>query len=402
MVFLLIAIRQVGRYRFRIWQIMLFGAVIVLITGQISPVEALASINPEVMIFLFGMFVVGGALVESGSLSAIAYSIFRHARTGNQLILFILFGLGFFSAVLMNDTIAVIGTPLVLALAGTFGVSPKGTLLALCTAITIGSIPSPIGNPQNVLVASYAGFANPFVTFAVYLAIPTLISLVIAYLLLGRLYRFSSPEEQVQISIPEIIDPALARLAKISLLLVFGLSGMNILAGFGIFPFTFPLSLIAVVAALPVLLGSGKRFRILASIDWGTLVFFVSMFILMESVYLSGIIQQFLTSGTITGIPAIFCSSVLVSQLVSNVPFVALFYPLIAGAGLPTAQILALAAGSTLAGTLTILGAASNVIVIQSAERHGIELSFWEFLRLGIPLTALSGVVYVIFLLLFS
>jgi len=390
----------VGRYRFRIWQIMLFGAVIVLITGQISPGEALDSINPEVMIFLFGMFVVGGALVESGSLSAIAYSFFRHARTGNQLILFILFGLGFFSAVLMNDTIAVIATPLVLALASAFGVSPKGTLLALCTAITLGSIPSPIGNPQNVLVASYAGFANPFVTFGAYLAIPTLISLVIAYLLLGWLYRFSSSGEQVQIPLPEIKDPALARLAKISLLLVFSLSGLKILAGFGIFPFTFPLSLIAVIAALPVLLGSRKRFRILASMDWGTLVFFVSMFILMESVYLSGIIQQFLSAGTITGIPAIFWASVLVSQLVSNVPFVALFYPLIAGGGLPTAQILALAAGSTLAGTLTILGAASNVIVIQSAERHGIELSFWEFLRLGIPLTALSGAVYVIFLML--
>jgi len=120
----------------------------------------------------------------------------------------------------------------------------------------------------------------------------------------------------------------------------------------------------------------------------------------MESVYLTGILQQFMSPGTIAGIPAIFGTSVIVSQLVSNVPFVALFYPVIAGAGLPTAQILALAAGSTLAGTLTVLGAASNVIVIQNAERQGVDLSFWEFLRLGIPLTALSGAVYVIFLTL--
>jgi Na+/H+ antiporter NhaD/arsenite permease-like protein len=379
---------------------MLFGAVIVLITGQISPGDALASINPEVMIFLFGMFVVGEAMVESGYLSTLAYRFFRHARTGNQLILFTLFGLGFFSAVLMNDTIAVIGTPLVLALAGSFGISPRGTLLALCSAITIGSIPSPIGNPQNILVASYAGFSNPFAVFAIYLFLPTLVSLGIAYLLLCRIYRFSSSAERVGMVRPQIKDPDLAGLAKISLLLVFGLSGIKMLAGLGVLPFTFPLSIIAVIAALPILIGSGKRFRVLASIDWGTLVFFVSMFVLMESVYLTGIAQQFLSQETIAGIPAIFGASVIASQLVSNVPFVAFFYPVIAGAGLPTPQILALAAGSTLAGTLTVLGAASNVIVIQNAERQGVELPFWEFVRLGIPLTVLSGAVYVIFLML--
>jgi Na+/H+ antiporter NhaD/arsenite permease-like protein len=379
---------------------MLFGAVIVLITGQISPVEAFSSIDPEVMIFLFGMFVVGEALVESGYLSTLAYRFFRHARNGNELFLFILFGLGFFSAVLMNDTVAIIGTPLVLALAGTFGVSPRGALLALCSAVTIGSIPSPIGNPQNVLVASYAGFDNPFAVFGIFLILPTLVSLGIAYLLLCRMYRVPPSTEQPALELPEVKDPGLARLAKISLLLVFGLSGLKMLAGLGIFPFTFPLSVIAIVAALPVLLGSSKRFRVLTSIDWGTLVFFASMFVLMESVYLTGIFQQFLSPGAIAGIPAIFGASVLVSQLVSNVPFVALFYPVIVAGGLPTTHILALAAGSTLAGTLTVLGAASNVIVIQSAERHGVRLSFWEFLRLGIPLTALSGAVYVMFLML--
>ena len=371
-----------------------------LITGQISPRGALAAIDPDVMIFLFGMFVIGEAMVESGYLSTLAYSFFRHARTGNQFIFFIFFGLGFFSAVLMNDTIAIIGTPLVLALAGTFGVSPRGALLALCSAITLGSIPSPIGNPQNVLVASYAGFANPFGVFAAYLILPTLISLAIAYLLVCRMYRVSSSTERSELALPEVKDPGLARLAKISLLLVFGLSGLKMLAGLGIFQFTIPLSFIAVIAALPILLGSEKRFSVLRSIDWGTLVFFVSMFVLMESVYLTGIFQQFLSPGTIAGIPAIFGVSVIVSQLVSNVPFVALFYPVIAGAGLPVAQILALAAGSTLAGTLTILGAASNVIVIQNAERQGVELSFWEFTRLGIPLTAISGAVYVMFLTL--
>ena len=67
-VFLLIAVRQVGRFNLKIWQIMLGGALAVLITGQIAPLDALHAINPDVMLFLFGMFVVGEALVESGYL----------------------------------------------------------------------------------------------------------------------------------------------------------------------------------------------------------------------------------------------------------------------------------------------------------------------------------------------
>jgi len=59
---------------------------------------------------------------------------------------------------------------------------------------------------------------------------------------------------------------------------------------------------------------------------------------------------------------------------------------------------MALAAGSTIAGNLTILGAASNVIIIENAERRGYTLTFWEFLRVGLPLTAVNVIVYGIFL----
>jgi Na+/H+ antiporter NhaD/arsenite permease-like protein len=105
-VFILIAIRQIGSIKLQIWQIMLFGAVAVLITGQISPINALKSINLDVMIFLFSMFVIGVALEESGYLSYLSYKIFKKAKNTNQLLL-ILFGMGFASAILMNDTLAI-------------------------------------------------------------------------------------------------------------------------------------------------------------------------------------------------------------------------------------------------------------------------------------------------------
>jgi Na+/H+ antiporter NhaD/arsenite permease-like protein len=87
------------------------------------------------------------------------------------------------------------------------------------------------------------------------------------------------------------------------------------------------------------------------------------------------------------------------SQLVSNVPLVALLLPALLKAGVGTPELLALAAGSTIAGNLTILGAASNVIIVQNAERRGKEtITFWEFLRIGAPLTAVNAFIYWVFL----
>ena len=164
-VFTLIAVRRAGNLRLGLWQIMLLGAVAVLVTGQIGPREALGAIDPDIMLFLFGMFVVGQALEESGYLFHLSYLAFRRAGSADGLILSILFGFGIASAFLMNDTLAVIGTPLVLLLAKQHRMSPKVLLLALAFAVTIGSVVSPIGNPQNLLVAIHGRMPNPFVEF---------------------------------------------------------------------------------------------------------------------------------------------------------------------------------------------------------------------------------------------
>jgi Na+/H+ antiporter NhaD/arsenite permease-like protein len=148
-VFLLIALRHLLPRRLEIWQIMLGGAVAVLLTGQISPKEAAASIDLDVMLFLFGMFVVGRAMEESGYLAHLSYRLFRRAHSVNSLVLSILFVMGFLSALVMNDTVAIIGVPVVLLLAKKHGISPKLLLLTLAFSVTIGSTMSPIGNPQK-------------------------------------------------------------------------------------------------------------------------------------------------------------------------------------------------------------------------------------------------------------
>lgn len=147
-----------------------------------------------------------------------------------------------------------------------------------------------------------------------------------------------------------------------------------------------------------MLLLSPRRSAILRMIDWPTLVFFAAMFVLMESVWQTGFFQQFVLAGGLTKVPALLATSVVFSQFISNVPFVALFLPMVLVAGGTPAQLMALAAGSTLAGNLTILGAASNVIIVQNAEKQGETLTFYEFARVGVPLTLLQMAVYWVFL----
>jgi Na+/H+ antiporter NhaD/arsenite permease-like protein len=373
---------------------MLAGALAVLLTGQIALPDALRAINIDVMVFLFGMFVVGEAMVDSGYLSCTAKRLFSRAKNPDQVVLIILFGMGILSAVLMNDTIAIIGTPLVLALATKWKISPKLLLLSLAVAITTGSVMSPIGNPQNLLVAVNSGMASPFLTFAVWLLVPTLMSLVAAFIVLRLFYPGEFSGRVVEPDTVIICDDSLFFLTKCSLAIIFVLAAVNIISTLAGTTMPVTLPLIALAAAAPVLLFSPRRFAILRTIDWPTLVFFAAMFVLMESVWETGFFQSFVTSSSISSVPVILGTSVIISQFISNVPFVALFQPMIQQAGGTTVQLMALAAGSTIAGNLTILGAASNVIIIQNAEKSGETLTFFEFARVGVPLTIIQLGIY--------
>jgi Na+/H+ antiporter NhaD/arsenite permease-like protein len=403
-VFILIAIRQIGRFRFQIWQVMLLGALTVLFAGQISPTKAIKAINLDVMLFLFGMFVVGQALEESGYLSHLSFRLFRRTRSLDSLLLLILFGTGILSAFLMNDTLAIIGTPVMLQIAGKTGIRPKLLLISLAFSVTIGSVMSPIGNPQNLLVAINGNITNPFVTFFRYLAVPTLINLFLTYLILKFFYRDHFRNRPLNHSADPITDPKLARLSKVSLIIIVILvlaKIANSLLGFGI---DFRLTYIALTAALPIILLSSRRLGVLRRIDWSTLIFFAAIFVLMESVWDSGYFQKAMADLHLDlhSVGIIMAVSVALSQLISNVPLVALYLPVLSHLGAATKEMMALAAGSTIAGNLTILGAASNVIIIQNAERKaGETLTFWEFIKIGIPLTIVNIMVYWLFFLLF-
>jgi Na+/H+ antiporter NhaD/arsenite permease-like protein len=405
-VFILIAVRKIGKYRLQIWQVMLFGAVAVLITLQIRPLRALQAVNLDVMFFLFGVFIIGQALEESGYLANISNRLFSKTRTLNALVLAVLFGSGAFAALLMNDTVAIVGTPVMLLIAArnrSAIPSSKLLLLSLAFGVTIGSVASPIGNPQNLLVALNGGVADPFLTFFKFLLVPTLINMLIAYAGLRLFFRKDFTPEPLSFPTEPVTDTSMANLTKVSLGLLVGLIVLKVALVVFAVQFEFRLTYIALISAAPLILFSPKRLGIVRRVDWTTLIFFAAMFVLMRSVWDSGVFQKVITgSGQDVASPGIVIGvSVVLSQLISNVPLVALYLPLLASAGVTTAGLMALAAGSTIAGNLTILGAASNVIIIQNAEKKGKQtLTFWEFARVGVPLTAACAAVYWVYFLL--
>ena len=189
-------------------------------------------------------------------------------------------------------------------------------------------------------------------------------------------------------------------LVKISLAIMLVLLVAKIITDFTQSPFHLNFSYIALISALPILFSS-QRWVLIKQLDWGTLIFFASTFVLMQSVWDSGFFQSNINSFHIpvTHIAVILVLSIVLSQFISNVPLVALYLPLLIHHHLPESHLLALAVGSTIAGNLSILGAASNVIIIQNAEKRKAKgFGFFEFIKLGAPLTIINIMVYAYFL----
>jgi Na+/H+ antiporter NhaD/arsenite permease-like protein len=395
-----IALRRITQIVIPIWTIMAAGAIATLLFQQISFVNALTAIEPDVMLYLFGVFLISQAAEESGYLEHLTDKIFFHARTGKQALLIIVFVLGLSAALLMNDTIAIIGTPIILQLCKSHKNLVKPLLFALAFSITIGSVVSPIGNPQNLLIAVKGELASPFLDFIRPLAIPTVINLIISYIFIYLIYRHTL-NETIEKPIPAPINNhQTVMLVKISLTIMFILVIAKIITDYMHSSLRINFSYIALISALPILL-SRQRWILIKNLDWGTLIFFVSTFVLMQSVWDSGFFQINISNYhiSVTHIAVILIISIILSQFISNVPLVALYLPLLIHHHLSDSHLLALAVGSTIAGNLSILGAASNIIIIQNAEKRGIKgFGFFEFIKLGAPLTVLNILIYAYFL----
>ncbi len=391
----MIAARGVRNFSVPPWASMALGGTLMIITGVVSPGRAFQAVDLNVIFFLIALFSFSSALEVSGFLRHVASLIVSKAKSTRSLILYTVLVSGVLSNFVTNDGVSSSWTPVVIESAKLANLSEKPLLYALAFGVTVGSVMMPTGNPQNLLIALGSGVKDPFITFVEFLALPTLINLVLTYYLLLAFFRDAKPLDRV--TVYPIQDKGLAYTA-VSLL------GFTVVMYF----ITEALSLqnlnpvvISMLTSSILYILSEKRREVVRRVDWSTIVFFAFLFIFTQGVLDSGVFglvtKVFPVSRSVLSVILI---SVVLSQLISNVPMVAIYIPLLNAIGpVPTVDWLALAAGSTIAGNLTLLGAASNIIISEASEtRGGTPLYFLEFIKYGAPLTLVNVIVYYAFL----
>jgi Na+/H+ antiporter NhaD/arsenite permease-like protein len=389
--------------RLPLWLVFLMGGALVMLAGLVSPAQAQSAVDLRVIAFLFSMFAITAGLQISGDLDRFTRWIVSHAHKPGELVLFVSAGFGLASSVLMNDTLAVMGTPLLIATARSLGIRAKPLLLTLAFSVSIGSAMTPLGNPQNMLIAVESGISQPFLAFVYYILPSTLINIGILSGFIYFAFRrdLEVSHEKILVSEPRR-DDRLSLLSRAALAAaVGGMLATNLLSLFGV-NLDLGISEVALSSAAFLLLASERRNEILAKVDWGVLVMFAGLFVFTKGIYNGGLIDLVRpVFGSFTGLGLllfIVVSSVALSQVVSNVPLVTLLLPLYAQVipGTSAAYWAAFAGASTLAGNVTLLGAASNLIIVEQAEKEGEQIGFGEFLKLGIPLSLACLTVFIL------
>lgn len=368
------------------------GATALVALGSLSLDDALHAVDWPTLALLLGMMILNVNLRLAGFFHLVTAGVVRHARTPRRLLALLVLVSGALSALFLNDTLALMLTPLVLEVTRTLRRNPLPYLVALVTAANVGSVATLMGNPQNMLVGLASGLT--FLQFFRALAPVAVPGLGIIWLVVTLVYRAEFAPGVAfsgSVVLPGRTHPPLLRksLAATGLLLVALLAGA-------------PIPLAALLAAALVLCTRRlKPERVFREVDWGLLVFFAALFIVTGALGQSGLGTHLLAGlrpWAEAGPGSLTVVTVLLSNLVSNVPAVMLFRPLVPTLADPTTAWLTLAMATTLAGNLTLLGSVANLIVAELAARRGVRLGFGEYLKAGAPIALLTLLVGVLWL----
>lgn len=374
--------------------IALIGIGLLLGTGLLAFDQISSLLEINTLVLLFGMMVINANLQLAGFFRLAGSFILRWTRSPRSLLALEILISGILSALFLNDTICLMLTPLIVDLTLTAKRNPIPYLIALAAASNIGSVATLTGNPQNMIIGIASGIS--YLDFAAALTPIALLGMGGIWLVLVWFYReeFSTGHfDQVEIPEPRLFRPLLYKS-------VFVTAGLLIAFMLGV-----PIAEAAFIAGCVLLLTRRVHpEKVMNQVDWNLLVFFAALFILTGVIELNHLtdglfafLAPFLNSGA-TGLSLI---TVVMSNLVSNVPAVLLLRPAVMNLSNPVSGWLTLAASSTLAGNLTLLGSVANLIVAETAARRGIKLTFWEYTKSGLVITLISLVLGIVWIQIF-
>lgn len=361
------------------------AAVLLLVSGALSPQEAASHLDAGALLLLLALMLISAQFDFSGVYAWLNEYLSHHGERPEWLLAGVVLLGGLLSAVLVNDIVAFALTPLLCHSLQLRQLDPRPFLIALALACNAGSSASLIGNPQNILIGQAGGL-----DFWAYVAVagpPALAAMLIVYVVVWLQWRRRWGEPQ---PLP-VEETPVARIYGERSYLKPLLASLALL---GLFSTALPRELSALLVAVLVMVSRRVDSRdYVNKVDWNLLLLFVGLFLVsgaaLELPEMAGAAGWLAEHGLLPqGVWSLASLSLLAGNLIGNVPFVVLLLGLLPE--LTPELLTGLAVMSTLAGNLLLIGSVVNLIVAEGARRQGVRLGFVDYARSGVPVTLVS------------
>jgi anion transporter len=400
--YVLIATEKISRIA-----IALGGAAAMFVIGATDADKAFYShetgIDWNVIFLLLGMMIIVGVIHKTGLFEFLAIKAIKVADgSPRKALVFLVILVAVASAILDNVTTILLAVPMTIIVCKQLNVNPIPFLLSEVFASNIGGASTLVGDPPNIIIASRAGLS--FNDFLIHMAPLVIVAMFVITPMLVWMFRkdlVNTPEDRARIheidefsylKNPELLKKSLAVLS----LVVVGFLAHSAIH-------TEPSVIALLGAGLLIAISGLKPVDYIQDVEWGTLVFFAGLFVMVGALVNVGALQMLsdYLSEQVAGKPelatgVLLVLSAVVSAIVDNIPYVATMSPVVAdlSAAVPAqhGDVLwwALAFGADFGGNATIIGASANVVAIGLAAKAGIKISFWKFAKYGIPVTIVS------------
>jgi Na+/H+ antiporter NhaD/arsenite permease-like protein len=383
------------------------GAALMLIIGATNADAAFYShetgIDWNVIFLLLGMMIIVGVIHKTGLFEFLAIKAIQLAKgRPRQAFVYLLMLVAFCSALLDNVTTIMLAVPMTIMVAKYLKVHPVPFILAEVFISNIGGAATLIGDPPNIIIASKADL--DFNSFLIHMAPMVLVVLAVIIpmlvLMFNKELRNNAEDRKNVMTLDAnsfIQDKALLIKSLVVLTLV--------IVAFVLHTFLhLEPSVIAMVGAgILVLISNLKPNEFARDVEWGTLVFFAALFIMVGALVNVGALKMvadeigaFVGNDGALAAGAIVLVSALASGVVDNIPYVTSMAPVVQQLNDTITTISndglwwALAFGADFGGNMTIVGASANVVAVGLAYASGYKITFWQFAKYGIPVTVVS------------
>jgi Na+/H+ antiporter NhaD/arsenite permease-like protein len=368
------------------------GAVAMVVIGALPADEALAAIDLHVILLLFGVLVIASYLQHAQLFRYVAYLVLTRAGSARSLLFGLVLVSGGLSALLLNDTVCIVLTPLVVAVTVEAKLPTLPYLLALAASANVGGVVSFSGNPQNMIVGSAAAGRISFAQYLL-LTLPVGVACLAATgVVIAWMFRRALPAGPLAQRSPP--KPAVDRALCIKGLVALAMFSVLALAGVSLAGAAMTAASALMIVASPRRPTTTKE--AFAAVDWPLLAFFAGLFVVVAGVARTGALDDVydalapaIARGNAAGDAAFVGLVVAASNVVSNVPLVLVAKGWVPHMPDPTLGYILLAVASTLAGNLSPFGSVANIIVMERAGPRG-RIGFRTFVRHGAVITAVN------------